>query len=186
MNNSVTFGAKRLQTPTIAQYNRQLKTYMPQDVSFIELKPKNDNDMQAVKELTNIWFDASYIQAFFEDITEMRKHSPSIKSRFFAITAQTKNFRKPNSSEILGVAEINYNHIYAPYLDYLQVNPALLSPHFEPPFKGVGTGILNALKNMYDSITLNSAAKEKVTEFYEKNGFKKIDAARLRYKWIRK
>jgi len=184
MKNSISFGAKLVQTTPILKYDCKTKKYTPVEVSFVNINPSSDNDKNAIKRLTHEWFDTSYTQPIFEDILELRSEKPRIKSQFFALTTQKENLKELDSSQILGIAEMSLNNEKAPYLEYLQVNPDITDAYFEPLFKHVGTGILNSFKNMYKSITLSSRAS--TVSFYMKNGFEQIEPVLLRFRWIKK
>ena len=68
------------------------------------------------------------------------------------------------------------------HLDYLEVNPKYAYPEKSRKYKGIGSCMLDFLKNFYKkTITLNSDFK--VTEFYTRNKFNVLQEGKLDYIW---
>ncbi len=156
------------------------RTNLPdsREVSFVEINPKSSADVEAMKKLSNEWYDANYAKNIYEDVVNLSSKRPRIASRVFALTSQKENFKNIESRQILGIAEMTaVNNRTTPYLEYLQVDPLMKK-------SGVGTSILNVLKKMHDSIELNSAVSS--VGFYKKNGFELVNPARLLCKWVKK
>lgn len=185
MKNSISFGAKFIQNSTIQKYNPTTKKYMPEDVSFIEIIPKDNNDKRVLKQLNKQWQGPNYTGSILDDMLECSSDYSSINSRFFAITTQKKNLKHLDHKLILGLAEMELSDPKTPFLEYLQVHPNFIGQLFESKCKHIGTAILDSLKNMYSSITLHST--DSALDFYKKNGFKLIDhSSFFSCHWIKK
>lgn len=183
MKNSISFGAKFIQNSTIQKYNPTTKKYMPEDVSFIEIIPKDNNDQRALKQLNKQWQGSNYTGSILDDMLECCSDYSSINSRFFAITTQKKNLKHLDHKLILGLAEMELSDPKTPFLEYLQVHPDFIGT-LEAKFKYIGTAILDALKNMYSSITLHSTSP--ALDFYKKKGFKLVEHTSFSCHWIKK
>ena len=169
---SVTFGAKYLNSVRIQKYNKQLKKFVPYDVNFVRIDGANRNDLDVLDNIAKTWSNAKYLQTIVTAAHWMDK-KPDAQIKVYAITTQRGNFDKLRPHNILGLAEMtkddDFENSYL--LHRLQVKPE------EPDrrhtkmkkYKRVGSSMLKALKNEYDSITLY--AEEGTEAFYKSNGF---------------
>lgn len=89
------------------------------------------------------------------------------------------------SDELLGLVQMNIEDGQTHYLSYLQVNPDYIEQYNiwgNRMYKGIGSGILTALKKIYNSISLK-ASSSGLDSFYKKNNFDLISESDKKYLW---
>ena len=179
---NVSFGAKFVRNAKIKKLNPLSKGYEKMQVSFVRIDPKNLSDINALGRVADTWVNEKFASTIYNRALSLRKGGIDLNSKIFAITSQKDNFKKLDADRILGVAEIEELTPKSCYLGHIQVDPNHI--YYEvPPFKGVGTAILNRLKDMYSQISLNSAPECSVRHFYEMNGFQRVSEDSLKYYW---
>ena len=174
----ISFQAKYISTIKVEKKDESTQEYLPEKVSFIKFDKNNRRDMDALADLYGEWKTATFIDRLIITGRRIQSRFPYYgKTSLYALTTQKKDFDNLNGSEILGLAKVNKTGIRRAYLDIIQVKPD------NEDYDKVGTGILNALKEMNDKITLNSV--EGVEKFYVINDFEKTDLSTREYVWTR-
>ena len=169
--------------------------YKPLTTSFVELNPSDKNDLNVLKDLRDDWMGES--NYYILDDAILSSKSPNNK-KFYALTMQNNNYKNLDNKKILGIVEFS-NEKEINFIDFLQVHHNYrtekpLSPltqkivNFffkENPnnkiergnkFKGIGTAIVNSLKNISNKSILYIATDYEKS-FFKKNGFLKTDFA---------
>lgn len=172
MSNNISFKAEFIR-PSVIKRCYQNKPAKDLTASFVELKPGDYADREALREISSLWGEgetfASSILYDFEDSVFWRE----INKKYYALTLQKQKLEQPNAKKILGVAQIiqGINRIK---LNYLQADPQNNMHSANPKYRGIGTSILDALKAIFPNfdIVLNTA--ESAREFYKANGFKEL------------
>uniref|UniRef100_UPI004027D2B5 hypothetical protein n=1 Tax=Candidatus Scatousia sp. TaxID=3085663 RepID=UPI004027D2B5 len=180
MNNNITFGANFIQKIPIKKYSYNTKTYNSLNANFIELKPSNAKDVNALGDIAFDFGGDSFANNIYVQAKINSKH-PDEKYRYFALTEQDNDFEKLNVNQILGVALTKKKLDGVTELENLQVHPKFVYSWGPPSIKRVGSAILDCLKEFNDKIILNSSPN--ATKFYEKNAFMRIDPKIRRYFW---
>lgn len=179
--NNINFKGSFINNVYIKKYNKN--DYISHQVSFVEINPRNKNDLKALEQIKDNWFGlyegVIYNSAFNDSmLPENRNRS------FYALTKQVDNFEKMDSSKILGIIELGKLNKYNT-VNFLQVDPQYLSEKTQKKFwaqsrqnkshnkkyKGIGSAILEALKKMSDK-SIDLYALKGTEDFYQKNGFK--------------
>lgn len=185
-SNNLNFKARFLQKIPVSKYNNKTKNYDKFLASFVEFDPKNTDDVKALAEAVKYWQNDSYaccILNVFEYCT--RNLNNCSKYRTFALTSQKNNYDKLISDELLGLAQMELKDGQTHYLNYLQVNPDYIEQYNiwgDRMYKGVGSGILSALKKIYNTISLK-ASSHGLDSFYKKNNFDLISKSDKKYLW---
>ena len=158
--------------------------YKDFQASFVELDPKNFNDLEMLNKINQTWrgdyTDTIYNSAFCSSVM------PHLKMKYYVLTTQQDTFSKLDDKKVLGVVELNklkdINRI-----EFLQVNPNYIvgkpkswiaklfssddnKKSTSPLFKRVGSAILESLKKITDK-PLDLISVKNATGFYKKNGF---------------
>lgn len=158
--------------------NNQFKDYK---VAFVEFSPHKVQDVLAIRDTAREWSDEDrFAEDIFRDIQEehyAKDYFQDSKYRFFGITRQMTNLENPIPDLILGLAEVGKKSDIRDELYYFQVDPSNNMFSEENIFKGVGSAVLNSLKNLYAhrEITLKPVSDNAVVSFYKKHGFKPLD-----------
>lgn len=183
---SINFGAKFVSSEKVLKRKASEKTYETNVVSFVEIDPNNSNDIKSIYNATRGWFYDSYgccILMTLRDIAE--NFVDQKKYKIFALTSQKNNYEELNPDKILGLSQMILTEGETPYLNYLQVNPDYIEQYDflkNREYKGIGNGMLNALKKVYDSISLR-AASSGLDSFYKKNSFSLVNKLDKKYFW---
>ena len=179
---SISFGAKYLNTVTIKKYDKNTKGYVDLSANFVKLEHDNKFDIAAVDKTAEKWKDAKYIRK----IATASHWFNSLPIDIYALTTQKDKFSKLKPAKILGFAEMRKDEAFPKYdlLYHLQVKPdAINVNNSDAKYKYVGTSILNSLKKIYKNIFLYSEGNPNVKKFYQNNGFIEDSMLRRRYLW---
>ena len=146
---SINFGAKFLSSERVFKYNCRDNSYYPARVSFVEIEPCCDE--ATLSNIVKYWQNDTYACNILNTVKRINEDlENSNKYKIYALTSQKHDFKKLSSDKILALAQIELEENKTPYLSYLQVNPDNIKQYAfynERSYKGVGTGVLNSLKN---------------------------------------
>jgi len=178
------FGAKFINKINIEKIEPN-KKYLNTEVNFVEIEPDNYNDILALKNCSNTWKRQQYADSILNAAEKMHKKCKYYENgKIYALTAQTDNFKKLKSEDILGLTYISTLAQNFSYINFIQVNPEHIYSQ-QPKYLGIGTAILNSLKRLNHTLKLISKNDDKVIRFYEKNNFIKDDGYTHHYTWVR-
>lgn len=153
---------------------------LPRKASFVELKFSDLNDVSAVRKVNKIWGNyAAFAADISNDISTdyyVQEDFLTGGKKYFALTSQKTGFEKLNPEEILGLCEVKKLSDKYNLLEYIQVDPKSCHSSFDPEYRGLGTAIINGLKNLSQSLILEPV--EEAVDFYIKNGFIKEKGSR--------
>lgn len=183
---SVSFGAIPINTVTIKKYNIKTKKFQSIKTSFIKLEHDNENDMEAIKSAANKWRNATYIRKI-ASASRWMGIQDLVNIEVYALTRQTKNFKKLNYGNLLGFAEMrsDYNNPKKAILNHLQVKPNAmnLNQQKNKKYQRVGTSIIKSLQKQYNEIALFSVFDTKTERFYKRLGFIRDSIANNHFVW---
>lgn len=173
--------------------HREGNEYKPYKASFVELNPKDKQDLSIFKDLEHSWMGASNY-ALCDDAVVSSKNSNDNRM-YFALTSQKKDFHKMEPEKVLGLVEMTKGP-EENYINFLQVHPDNITQkpmgkvmkkvltlltgkknNLDVPeneYKGIGTFILNSIKNISDK-SLSFYATDNEMSFFKKNGFEKTN-----------
>lgn len=159
------------------------KSFKPLTTSFVEIKPGNAKDMDALNKVGEYWPEsyAGNMAYLAKTISQGRFSANDYK--FYALTKQAENLASLNPDDILGLAEISLTGKNKININYLQVDPEQVYK-IEPEYNKIGSRILDSLKNLYRTITLKPNSKG-TAKFYERNGFVPVKENPKVYIWSR-
>lgn len=176
--NSISFKANYINSKKI-KHTSDNTSYC--DASFVKLNPRSFVDKTAL-EIINTYWDAG--KTFADSVAmdlEMSIFNPNGRD-FFALTTQKDNLDILIPEEILGIAETRQENRNTIKLKYLQVDPANTNSSTNPTFKGIGTAILNSIKEYFPRMDITLFSTDSALSFYKNNGFKSIKANQLIFK----
>lgn len=170
--------------------------YKPFNASFVEINPKNKNDISLLKCLSDTWGSDSYAGSIYSaalgdsKLDNLIIENP-IDRKFFALTSQKNSYEKLDPKKVLGMVHIN-NYSNANSIEFLQVNPEYITPlkkestveklfnkmfkitkatPKQPEYKHIGSGMLDSLKKLFPDKPITLLSVSTAIKFYKKNGF---------------
>lgn len=179
----ISFGARYISNDNIKQLDFLKRSYGLRKVNIVQIDGTNEADVIAVSKAVKSWKDEKYASSIQYTLNSIFAKFIAPKERtIFAITTQNKNYGKLNNKKILALAEVNTNLPDRINLDYIQVNPNYAYSLKSRKYKGIGSCMLNFLKqNFHKPITLKSDFQ--VTDFYTQNNFDVLEADEFIYIW---
>lgn len=186
INSNINFGATPICPVKISKH--KCNKYIEADTHFILIDLNNQEDIQAIKKLASKWKQSLFGNSIIKDFLDYsQSHSKSAK--FYALTTQDKNFHTIEPHKILGLTEVHKRFLQPQKIDlwFLQVRPDSINVNTNeiPRYKGVGTAILDSLKQIYYSIELSALNNKKIKRFYRQNNFQEIPGSDGDYIWER-
>ncbi len=184
-NYSQSFGAKFVNNVNIGKLQSGAKRYCNDSVSFVEIEPNNVDDINALENCSKHWSYAKFADNIYHAVCAARNESKYYKdNRVYALTVQTDTFEKLNEDDILGLVHVSPLENNSLFIEHLQVKPDIIFVN-TPEYKGVGTGILNSLKQLTNKITLFPTKDKSVRDFYERNGFFEFPPGCNIFMWVK-
>ena len=172
-NNNISFTAKFISPATVLK-STGTSGYLPKTVSCVELSAKNKQDMQALKELHDLWGEHNYSGAIYDEALCINDFYDDYRPTFYAITKQKDTFEHIKAEDVLGLAETSNTFGAMKSLDYLQTNPKFLHK-VQPAFKHVGTAMLNFIESINKGRRIEINSVPEAESFYLKNGYQRLN-----------
>lgn len=167
--------------------------YTDRYVSFVKIDPFNARDIDALKSASDYWISDRFSKNIYYAACALKNSSKFYRGHeVYALTSQPSDFEKLDSEKILGLVHIAPFYDTPLFIEHLQVNPEYLPRYSmftktkEPEYKGIGTSIINALKQMSNKISCFPSSEKSVKDFYIKNGFNKHQDISNYYVWEKK
>lgn len=169
-NHNTYFGAKLINKVKVGKLDGSI--YRQRAAYFVELEPNLEEDYKAIKEIAKYWEKGKYVCNIANMATSQRSFKDSNNNiKIYALTKQFNGNRGINSDSILGITQVcEVRKGETTNVEYLETNPEFVYS-MNREYKGVGKGILDSLKNLYQRIFLIAAKSKSVHDFYIKNGF---------------
>ena len=143
------------------------------NVNFIKIESLNTDDIKALSNAAKYWQDSKFSTNIYYVACALRNESQYYKNHeLYALTEQETDFEKPDSDKLLGLVHVSPNDDGYTLIEHIEVNPKYLYIK-EPEYRGLGTAMLNSIKQIYDRISCYPLSARSVINFYEKNGFVK-------------
>lgn len=183
-NSQISFGAKFISKAAVRKFCYENNKYSDNEVSFVKLNPKSLKDLKSLKEVVSDWGEDSFAYDICIDASCMLRENPE-DGAIFALTKQEKGFSNLDAKSILGLVETVNDADNSLFIEYLQTNPKYLNQIKSSEIKGIGTSILNCLKELYKNkkLSLMSVESSGVETFYKKNGFVPDPAIKQHFEW---
>ena len=181
---SINFGAQSISTPKIKHYDEENRDYHDAFVSFVELNPKDKNDVDSVVDAVKYWRNDLYghnIVSAMKQLAHNKEQNPSEK--IYAVVIQKDLLSKLNPEKIAALAQV-YETKKRVRLVYLQVNPDYIYSNSE--YKRIGSGMLNSLKTQYHDRSIILVPAASAVDFYKKQGFVDCNDGANRMIWNKK
>lgn len=138
------------------------KEYLPHEANIVEMSFNNPEDVKALEELPKIWKGGE-----FTDIIASSSTSPN--RRIYAITTQTGDFERIDSTKILGAADFSLHGKNA-NLRFLQAKPSIISQP-EREITGIGKYLMQGICKYFKEQgmeTMDLFSTWRVKPFYKK------------------
>lgn len=163
----VSFKAQFINRCNIQKYSKSTRSFLPSEVSFIELDTNKWRDRRALRKISKKWE-----HSLADNIYRSQKSDK--KLRIFALTEQQSNFEKLDAEKVLGLTQLQDSEPNVHYIDYLQTKPVYTANNPDREYKDIGRRILDNLKNIFrkDTLKLSSLYEDGIIDFYIKNNFK--------------
>ena len=181
--NSTLFKAKFVNVEKVGKILKNGNGYSNQRVSFVKIDPSNSGDIKALEYTSKCWENDKFALNIYYAACALRNKSKYYKNHeVYALTTQSSDYEKFEGTNILGLVQVSPLEDKSMFIEHFQVDPALVN-NMQPKYKGVGTGILNLLKQLSDKISCYPSLEKSVINFYIKNGFKKSPDVMNYYVW---
>lgn len=181
-NNNNAFTAKYLCSTNIGKLSKKYDKFK---AAFVEIEPKNNNDISALEGAIKYWendkfgMNALYAAKAARDGSQYYSYH-----KVYALTAQKDKFEKLNPDDILGVVHVGAVGDKKLFVEHLQTNPNYLYKA-KPEYVGIGSAMINSLKKYCNMMSLFSLKEKSVKDFYVKNGFAEYGVGTNCYMWIK-
>jgi len=180
--NNISFTANYIKPAIIQKINTKNNKAETLEVSCVELNPKDNRDLKAVREVVYDWettdgYDGailSYMRNYasegkYWEVSSCSKEYLD-KMKFYAITSQKENFENLDSDDILALGQIKVDDNIE--LKYLQVKPESFTSYLKKEkFKYIGTQMLKLILSLFPNKDITLCSSPYVYDFYLKNGF---------------
>ena len=172
--NNQTFGAKLINTASVGKLTPPTNNYSKRWIGFVQIFPEHEPDLEALGNTVKHWENDKFARnAYYAACKIKNRSSYYAAHKIYALTSQPGNYESLDPDKILGIAHVvpfGKDHLF---LEHLQVKPSYIYSS-NPEYKGIGTAIIESLKNLCNKISLTSSKEKSVKDFYKKNGFKEI------------
>ncbi len=172
----ISFGAKYLFPATVQKVAYKDAKITPAKVSFVELDPMNEKDLEAVYNVSLSWeapdLYPEMIHSYMSYCASEYNEDEGKNTKFYALTSQKKNLEAPEPDDILALAQVNTAN--GVEIEYIQAKPESPMDSFFKKYKfsRVGTGMLDSLKKVFKGEQIFLYSNPRARGFYKKNGFK--------------
>lgn len=161
----INFKGQFLNKTLVEKYNYISKTFVPTEVSFVELKNSSKKDLKTLKKISWRWGYKTFASRIYREA----KNDPKVRT--FALTTQNSNYEKLDSKKILGLGQTTLERPGVYNLDYLQAHPNYIADNKNREYKNIGTGLINGLKKLFNDNIITVTSLPAAIDFYLKNGF---------------
>lgn len=187
VNSNLSFTAKLIQDRVNIGRLEDDGRYHDFKSNLVEIDPKCDNDVKALKNAVKYWENDKFgMKACYAVQAAKNDSKYYIHHKVYALTAQQDKFEKLNPDEILGVVHVVplSGRSKELFVEHVQANPNYLNK-INPKYVGIGTAMINSLKDLCNMMTLFSSKEKSVKDFYAKNGFCEYPPNTNAYTWIK-
>ncbi len=145
----------------------------PQEVSIVELNPKDKKDVRTLAETSCKWENVAsgFSSEIYNEALKPKMYPDIAAEHYLALTTQNKDYKNLDTSKILGLVLFSETYDTENQLNWLQVNPTTNKKNSSKrTFKNVGTELVNYIKSITDKPIYVQSADDAIP-FYKKNGF---------------
>lgn len=177
----INFKANYIHSTNILKKDK-VQGFIPHQVAFVEIDPKNYEDVVAINNANTNWDNGETLSTYItHNINKIYKRDSQLKEkRFFALTLQEDKFEKLEEKSILGLTEISKLDENTQEIDYIQLNPKYLGKIRE--YIKMGNAILKSIKALYPNKILELSSNGSAINFYRRNGFLPLNSfGRMRF-----
>lgn len=179
-NKSPNFNAKFVSKAQVLKLDNIDNLYKQKNISFIEVNPKNKQDVKAIYNISKDWGKNSLAPNIKDTVIDLSRRIKNIFGiKIYALTTQNKNFRTLESDKVICLSEIIplKDKIF---LSYIQTKPNQMFSSNEKEYKNIGSTMIKTIRNKYNKPIVAHSLADAVP-FYEKLGFKQKKEDSLDY-----
>ena len=176
------FQASWVKDVEIAKLIPNTKNYAACDARLVRLNPHDKFDLQALDDVANTWEYDKFSVNIFNNAFDIYKGIEDPQYQIYAITKQKDNFNILNPDDILALSDLNEHYKNKAYLLHIQVKPDYVYSNL-PEFKGIGSAIIEYLKEIFSQINLRSSPELSVKNFYKKHKFQNYTNSKTEFVW---
>lgn len=170
-NYTPTFKAKYINSIKIGKFAQNTGKYTDEWVSFVKIDIDNFRDLKALEYAAKYWENDKFASNIYHAACSAKnKVQPYTKDNIYALTEQKGFFEELEGVKILGLVHLSPTSDNAAFIEHLQAKPSMIY-RIKPRFKGIGSGILTSLKEIFNKISCIPLRDKSVKNFYKKNDF---------------
>jgi len=163
-------------SPVNIQKKSKDDNYVGSSASLVEIDVTNDDDVFAVDDLPKLWGNKNFVSEISKNIKQIYTYADyDTPIKAYAVTLQSSHFEKLKPNKILGIVQLDTRAEDINELDYLQVNPKYAKTYCKSSdtrsYKGIGSSLLDSIKNIYPSKKIHLTSAPSAVEFYKNNAF---------------
>lgn len=181
--NSINFKANYITPVNIRE--KRAKNFVRKEAAFVEFDKNTANDVNTLMDVSINWKDT-----FATDIFNRFTGTDDENMHVYGIVDQNKKKRNILPKSILGLALVkNEPELKTSEICYLQVDPAnkfkpeLTVQSSDRCYKGIGTAILNTIKNICSAEKIELFPAKTAVRFYKRNKFQFTDKYKFAMYW---
>ncbi len=180
---NLNFGAKFVQKTAISKLENGNTS--EEAASIVELLSNDKNDIKSFEKTVKGWQKGDeFGLCIFDDLEDIRdKKMSKDVYKVYALTTQSDNFEKLDSSKILGASTLKLVNEKENHIRFLQVSPKCYFENKQRGYKSIGKAFIDFFKSQSKNKSLLVQAYFSAANFYEKMGFEIIDVNNLIYSW---
>ena len=176
------FRAKLIYNPNIGKKDIY-PNYFQERISFVKINPKNDKDIKALEQAVGTWLYDRFGANVLYATRACRNGSEYYKNHStYALSSQKSDFDNLDGNKILGLVHTSPENGNTTFIEHIQANPEMIYQKV-PEYKGIGTAILNSLKEFSSRIRCYPSKEESVINFYLRNDFVRSKDFFNEYTW---
>ena len=165
------FGAKYLNNCFIGKLDESTNKYNQVPSSFIQIDPKNENDIEALANVAKYWRNSKFSTNIYYAACASRNESKYYKNnKIFALTSQLSDFDRLDDLKILGIVNVNELEPKHFFGEHIEVHPDIVYSVI-PEYKGVGTALDKSLKQFCNKMSIFPLKLKSVRDFVKRNGY---------------
>ncbi|MBQ8459365.1 hypothetical protein IJ541_04600 [bacterium] len=167
---SPSFNARLISKPQIGMLQTAKGIYEEVDAAFVKIDPNYAPDVEALSDI-KYWENDKFGWNIYIALCNIRDGIKSYKSNsVYALTSQMDSFEKLDSDKILGIVHVSPFEKDGLLIENIQTKPDFIYKP-QPLYMGIGSGIMDSLKEFCRMIKSHSSKEKSVRNFYIKNNF---------------
>lgn len=172
--NNINFTARLIKRTEIYKRDKG-GTFIPAEVSIVELDKNDENDVKSLYQTSVLWNqqNAKYSSNIYHEAVKGYEYSDIEQEHYLALTEQNDDFKNINSEKVLGLMLFSESKFQEDEIEWFQVRPNTNTKQsWKREYKGVGKAMIDLLKQVNYCKPIHVLSVPESVEFYKKQGFK--------------